>query len=86
MELVPNSTPIPCSDDLKDILYNNEEIDFLPIHITEEQQAEYLASPSTTRHDNMQHQHRHWLMHYNPTRPQENATNARRLLFPSLIR
>ena len=84
MDLIPNSTPIPCSDGLKEILYNNEEIDFLPIPITDEEQAAYLASPSATRHENLVHQH--WLMHYNPRRPQENASSARRQLFPSLIR
>ena len=84
MDLIPDSTPIPCSHGLSEILFNNEDIEFLPIPITDQEQLAYLASPTATHHDNLVHQH--WIIHYEPRRPQVNASTARRQLFPSFIR
>ena len=78
MDLIADSTPIPCSHALSEILFNNEDIEFLPIPITDQEQLAYLASPTAT--------HQHWIIHYEPRRPQVNASTARRQLFPSFIR
>ena len=78
MELTANTSPVRCSNDLNNILFNNEEIDFLRMPLTEEEQQAYLSSP-TILPGNVQHHH--WLLHFQPARPKENVTTARRRLF-----